>query len=130
MAIGMVKMEYMKKLKIFLNQGDIKMWETLPDWFWTLYYLFFSATLGTAIYSVVKKRRRGLSILVIVITVTVPIISLLNSIGRVEGMNEFEHLFSQLQQGTVWSVFTVIGYVFLLVWWGLILIKASPKTKS
>ena len=126
----MVKMEYMKKLKIFLNQGDIKMWETLHDWFWTLYYLFFLATLGTAIYSVVKKRRRGLSILVIVITVTVPIISLLNSIGRVEGMDEFEHLFSQLQQGTVWSILTVIGYVFLLVWWGLILIKASPKTKT
>lgn len=63
------------------------MWETLPDWFWALYYLFFLATLGTAIFSVVKNKQRGLSILTIVFTVTIPIISLINSIGRVEGMN-------------------------------------------
>ena len=105
------------------------MWETLPGWFWALYYLFFLATLGTAIFGVMKKKHGGLSILAIVITITVPSISLLNSIGRIEGMNEFEHLFSQLQQGTVWSIFTVIGYVFLLIWWVLILFRSKSKNQ-
>lgn len=106
------------------------MWETLPGWFWGLYYLFLLATLGIAIFSFVKQKHRRLSILAIVFAVTVPIISLLNSIGRLEGMNEIEYLFSQLRQGAVWSIFTVIGYLFLLVWWALILFKTSPKTKE
>ncbi|MEC1184429.1 hypothetical protein [Bacillus altitudinis] len=106
------------------------MWETLPNWFWALYYLFFLTTLGTAIFSVVKNKHSGLSILTIVFTVTIPMISLINSIGRVEGMNEFEHLFSQLRQGAVWSIFTVIGYIFLLVWWVLILFKSKSKNKG
>ncbi|MEQ2526643.1 hypothetical protein EKG37_03605 [Robertmurraya yapensis] len=105
------------------------MWETLPDWFWALYYLFFLSTLGTAIISVVKNRHRRLSVLAIVFTFTVPIISLINSIGRVEGMNELEHLFSQLQRGAVWSIFTVMGYLFLLVWWVLTLFKSKSKNQ-
>lgn len=120
-------MLYIEIANIF--KGVEEMWETLPDWFWALYYLFFLATLGTAIFSVVKNKQRGLSILTIVFTVTIPMISLINSIGRVEGMNEFEHLFSQLRQGAVWSIFTVIGYIFLLVWWVLILFKSKSKNK-
>lgn len=99
------------------------MWETLPNWFWVLYYLFFLVTLGTAIFHVGKKRHRGFSLIAIVFTFTIPFNSLINSIGRLEGMNEFEHLFSQLQQGAIWSIFTIIGYIFLLVWWLLIIIK-------
>lgn len=105
------------------------MWETLPNWFWSLYYFFLLTTLGTAIFSVMKKKHKGLSILAIVFTVTVPIISLINSIGRVEEMNEFEHLFNQLQQCTIWSIFTVIGYIFLIVWWALILFKSKSKNQ-
>lgn len=121
-------MLYIEIANIF--KGVEEMLETLPDWFWALYYLFFLATLGTAIFSVVKNKHRGLSILTIGFTVTIPIISLINSIGRVEGMNEFEHLFSQLRQGAVWSIFTVIGYIFLLVWWVLILFKSKSKNKG
>ncbi|WP_121614873.1 hypothetical protein [Virgibacillus halodenitrificans] len=98
-------------------------WETLPNWFWALYYLFLFITLGTALYSVMKRKMHGLSIVAIVITITVPIVSLINSIARVEGMNEFEHLINQLEQGAIWAIFTIIGYVFLLIWWGLFLFK-------
>ncbi len=38
-------------------------------------------------------------------------------------MNEFEHLVSQLQQGAIWSVFTIIGYLFLL------LLKSKTKNQ-
>ena len=103
------------------------MLETLPGWFWAIYYFVLLTTLVTAIYSVVRKRIMSLSIFAIIFTITVPIISLLNSIGRAEEMNEFEHLISQLQQGAFWSIFTTIGYLFLLVWWFLYLFKSKNK---
>lgn len=98
-------------------------WETLPNWFWVLNYLFLLTTLGTTIFSFTKRKIKGLSIVAIAVTITIPLISLINSIGRAEGMNEFEHLVSQLQQGAIWSIFVIIGYLFLLVWWILFLFK-------
>lgn len=113
-----------------INTGDGKMlWETLPNWTWVIYYLFLLTTLGTAITSVLRKKMKSLSILAIIFAVTVPIISLINSIGRAEGMNEFEHLISQLQQGAIWSMFTIIGYLYLLVWWVLFLLKSKTKNQ-
>lgn len=105
------------------------LWETLPNWTWVIYYLFLLTTLGTAITSVLRKKMKSLSILAIIFAVTVPIISLINSIGRAEGMNEFEHLISQLQQGAIWSMFTIIGYLYLLVWWVLFLLKSKTKNQ-
>lgn len=57
-----------------------------------------------------------MSIVAIIFTLTVPIISLISSIGRAEGLNEFEHFISQLQQGSIWSIYTIIGYLYLFVW--------------
>ena len=76
-------------------------WETLPSWVWVFYYLFSFLTLGIGIFNVIRKRMLGLSIIAIVLTITVPIISMLNSIERAKGMNEFEHLVAQLQQGSI-----------------------------
>ena len=104
--------------------GDDKMyWETLPNWFWIIYYLSLIATLGTAIYCILRIKMIILSYIVIILTITVPIISLVNRIGRAEGHNEFEHLFIQLQQGYIWSFYALIGYVFILVWWSIFLFK-------
>ncbi|WP_174615290.1 hypothetical protein [Virgibacillus ihumii] len=105
-------------------------WETLPNWFWILNYLFLLITLVAAIYSVVKKIIDGLSIVAIVFTVTVPVIGLLNSLGRTEGMDELEYLVNQLQQGSVWSIVVIIGYLYLLIWWFLFLFKSKPKKGS
>ena len=91
--------------------------ESLPGWFWIIYYLFLFITLGALIFSLIRKRNIGMSFISIIFVITVPIMSLLNSIGRGEGLNEFEHLFSQLQQGAIWSHYVVVGYLFLLVWW-------------
>ncbi|MCR8859991.1 hypothetical protein NQ113_22645 [Bacillus pseudomycoides] len=102
-------------------------WETLPNWFWAIYYLFLLITLGTAIFCVIRKKMKKLSILAIVFAITVPIISLINSIGRAEGINEFEHLINQLQQGAIWSIFMTIGYLFLLVWWIFFLLKSKNQ---
>lgn len=104
-------------------------WETLPDWFWVIYYLILSTTLVTAIFGVIRKKMTRLSILAIMFAVTVPFIALINSIGRAEGLNEFEHLISQLQQGAIWSIYAIIGYLFLIVWWVLFLLHSKTKNK-
>jgi energy-coupling factor transporter transmembrane protein EcfT len=90
--------------------------ETLPAWFWVMYYLLLLTILGAAVFSVVKLKHKRMSVSAILFTVTIPAVGLTNSIGREEGMNEFEHLISQLQQGAIWSLFTVTGYVFLAGW--------------
>jgi hypothetical protein len=103
--------------------------ETLPSWFWIIYYLFLFITFGTAIFSLIRKKIISLSIIAIVFTITVLIISLLNSIGRAEGINEFEHLLKQLQQGSIWSIYAIIGHFYILVWWVLFFIKSKNKNE-
>jgi hypothetical protein len=107
--------------------------ETLPNWFWNLYYLFLLTTLGTAIYSLVKNKNKLmsiLSILAIVLVVFIPIVSIVNSIGRAPDIDEYEHLVSQLQQGATWSIFTITGYLFLLVWWVIFLFNIKSIIKA
>lgn len=104
-------------------------WETLPIWFWIMYYLFLLATIGTAIYCFIQHTLKGLSTIAIVLSVTVPIISIINSIGRSEGMNEFEHFVVQLQQGFIWPILTIIGYLYLLVWW-MFFLKNNAKNQK
>ncbi|RFB11411.1 hypothetical protein DZB84_21005 [Bacillus sp. HNG] len=106
------------------------MWETLPNWFWNIYYLFLLTTLGAAIYSLKMYKNKILSILAIVFIILIPIVSILNSIGRAPGIDEYEHLISQLQLGATWSIFTIIAYMFLLVWWVLFFLKIKSKNKA
>lgn len=101
--------------------------ETLPNWFWAIYCFILITTLAAGIFSIFRKKIRALSVLTIIFSLTVPIISFFNSIGRGEGMNEFEHCISQLQQGTLWSIYTIIGYIFIVVWWVLFLVKGREK---
>ncbi|MFD2444036.1 hypothetical protein ACFSO7_08560 [Bacillus sp. CGMCC 1.16607] len=104
-------------------------WETLPSWVWLVYYIFLFATLGTAIMNVSRKKMMVLSIITIVLTITVPIISIINSIGRVEGENEFEHLVTQLQQGSIWSIYAVIGTLYLFVYWVIFFVENKRNTE-
>jgi hypothetical protein len=96
---------------------------TLPSWFWIIYYLFLFATIGTLVFTITKKEIVIFSLSVIFITITVYLVSLINWIGRTEGLNEFEYLKNQLQQGSFWSIFVVFGYGFLLVWWVIFIYK-------
>ncbi|MEJ8545913.1 hypothetical protein [Brevibacillus borstelensis] len=92
---------------------------TLPAWFWAIYYVFLFATLVFALWSLAQKKMKRSSIAAVVFAIVVPLVSLVNSIGRAEGTHEFEHLVSQLQAGAIWSVFATAGYLYLLVWWFL-----------
>ncbi|MGM0904698.1 MAG: hypothetical protein ACQEXB_27000 [Bacillota bacterium] len=104
-------------------------WETLPSWIWAIYYLFLFATLGTAIMNVIRKKVLFLSLITMVLTITVPIISLLNSIGRLEGVNEFEHFVTQLQQGSIWSIYAVLSFLYFFVYWVMLIFKNKLATE-
>jgi hypothetical protein len=83
----------------------------------------YHITITAAIHAAAKNKLRNLSALAIIFSITIPITSLSNSIGRDASTNELEHLLSQLQQGAFWAIFEVIGYIYLLTWWVLILLK-------
>ncbi|MGG4548998.1 hypothetical protein ABER02_14485 [Rossellomorea marisflavi] len=102
---------------------------TLPPWFWIAYYLFLAVTIGVAIYSVFT-RKEILSLLTIWVAITVPIVSLFNSIVAPAELNEFQHLVSELQQGSLWAWYACSGYLFLAVWWILLLLKIIARQKK
>lgn len=45
-------------------------------------------------------------------------------------MNEFEHFLDRLQQGEMWTVFTIAGYLLLFVWWVLFLLNSKAKKQD
>ncbi|RKN84342.1 hypothetical protein D7M11_12675 [Paenibacillus ginsengarvi] len=102
-------------------------WETLPNWVWAIFYLFLSTTLGTAIWNVYRKKIVSLSIAVIVITITIPIVGVFNSVGRQKGMNEFEHLISEMKQGAIWTFYIITALLYLLFYWGIFVFEKKTK---
>ena len=60
-----------------------------------------------------------MSALAIILSLLIPIVSLLYSVGRTAGLNESTYLFTQLKAGDIWAVFLLACYLFLLVWWYL-----------
>lgn len=103
---------------------------TLPAWFWIAYYLFLAITIGVSIYNLSNRKSIRLSLLVIWIAITVPIVGLLNSIGRFDELNEFQHLVSELQQGSLWAVYACSGYLFLVVWWIMLFLKIIARQEK
>ncbi|WP_186579507.1 hypothetical protein [Aquibacillus kalidii] len=105
-------------------------WESLPSWVWFVYYLFLFATIALAITYIMKKKRRNLSIIAILFSISTPIIGILNSIGRARNVNEWEHMIIQFQQGAIWSIYVVLGFLYLLVYWGIMLIQNNKIAKQ
>lgn len=91
--------------------------------FWIIYYLFLMTIFVRAIYSAIKKKQVPLAMIAILVIISVPMVSLMNSIGRPLEMTEFGFLARELKQGALWAIFTIAGYVYLLVWFILSLKK-------
>jgi hypothetical protein len=102
-------------------------WVTLPFWFWIAYYLLILLFFTTAIYCIIKKRMTVYSMIALIFTITVPMISLIFSIGRPIDQTEFEYLALQLKQGSLWSIYSSIGYVYLLVWFIVVLLTSKNQ---
>ncbi|WLR57465.1 hypothetical protein LC048_11775 [Mesobacillus subterraneus] len=84
--------------------------------FWIILYLLLMIIFVRAIYSVIKKKQVPLAMIAILIIISVPMVSLMNSIDRPLEMSEFEFLARELKQGALWAIFTIAGYLYLLVW--------------
>ena len=91
--------------------------------FWIIYYILLMTIFVRAIYSVIKKKQTPLAMIAILVIISVPMVSLMNSIGRPLEMSEFEFLLRELKQGALWSIFTIAGYLYILVWFILSLKK-------
>ena len=92
-------------------------YETLPGWFWIIYYLVIFVTFCAAFWATIRNRLRKYSVVTMILAIFVPIGSAIFSLGRVDGQHEFEHIFNHLIQGSVWSILLTIGYVYLAFWW-------------
>ncbi|KIL46411.1 hypothetical protein [Jeotgalibacillus campisalis] len=100
--------------------------ETLPIWFWLIYYLFIAATAASAIFSIVHKRNRVMAFLILFLSFLIPVAGLVNGIARPEGQNEYDHWFSAFQEGEAWALFVVAGHALQLVWWMWFIFKFKP----
>ena len=93
------------------------MFETLPDWFWILYYLFIITTFVTSIYYAVRKRNKLFSIFTAIVTIITPFLSFLYAIGRSDGLNEWEYIAIGLQEGSLWAITVTAAHLITIAWW-------------
>ncbi len=96
--------------------------ETLPAWFWVMYYAYIFASVVASIHAIRKQRLIWLSTLHIGFIFIIPIFGFANAIGRMEG-NELDHLIRGLKNFELWSISELVGYAYSLFWWGLYLFK-------
>ncbi|MBO1510118.1 hypothetical protein [Metabacillus bambusae] len=102
--------------------------ETLPGWFWFIYYLFLIVTLFGSSISIWKKKNVGLSVFTVFITILTPLLFLPFSIGRTRG-NEFEHLISQTLQADMFAILCLLGFSLIIFWWVFFIITLKNPTK-
>ena len=102
--------------------------ESMPKWFWAIYYLFLISSLTIALIAFKQNNNKTFSILAILFAITIPLIGILNSIERTQGINEFEYLFIQLQKGSLWAIYSILGYLYLFIFYILTFVK-SRKIK-
>ncbi|AJD89727.1 hypothetical protein JMA_04100 [Jeotgalibacillus malaysiensis] len=107
-------------------------WETMPGWFWAIYYGFLAVTFLTAVIRIGRKRKFVMEILVLILVFSIPVVGFLNSAEsiRLVEQNEVEFFLSQLQHGAFWTIFSVVGYCLMLVWWiGLLVEKRKMAVR-
>lgn len=106
-------------------------WESLPTWFWVVYHAFLLVIIISSIFSIFKGKQKFFSSLSLILTLAIPIIVIINSIERDINQNEWQHFILQLQQGEPWTIFTIFGHLFILIWfvWFLkLMVEKHPKT--
>lgn len=104
--------------------------ETLPSLFWLLYYLFFIITIGIAILKIVKKRLLSLSILAIGLSFLAPFTNFMYSLGRKEGLNEWDNLMINVKDGDLWAIFILVLHLYLIVYWIFVFVNWFKKAKQ
>ncbi|TFD93581.1 hypothetical protein [Jeotgalibacillus sp. R-1-5s-1] len=104
-------------------------WETMPEWFWIIHYLFFLISLGTAVFSLFKRQRIKLSVFTMIVLVFLPVVGFFFSASASRSLTqtEYEFLFTQLQEGSGTAILIALGYLYLLFWLISFFIKSAPS---
>lgn len=89
--------------------------DTLPSIIWIIYYLVLLSTLIKGIFNI--KKNFLLGSLDIIIPISMPIIGIINSIGRGSGVNELEDLVKDLQLGAFWAIYVAFGLLYIIFSW-------------
>lgn len=64
--------------------------ETLPQWFWLVYYSLMLVTIASAFFSIKKQQDIWMAMITIFVTLSIPVVGLVNGIYRGENQNELE----------------------------------------
>ncbi|WP_282137466.1 hypothetical protein [Rossellomorea aquimaris] len=95
--------------------------ETLPQWFWILYYSLTILTIASAILSIKKQGYIWRAMLTIFVTISIPVVGMVNGIYREQNQNELEQWLSHLGKGKLWAFYLLLGYIYVFVWWVLLI---------
>ncbi|RJG23114.1 hypothetical protein [Paenibacillus thiaminolyticus] len=93
------------------------MWATNASWVWLLFYSVFGISLAASAFSLIIRKRIGISVLHIVILVTGFMVFFLNAMGRSEGMTELHYFWKSLREGALWAIYVLISGLFSIYWW-------------
>jgi hypothetical protein len=107
-------------------------WNTLSVWLWIVYYLFLLIMFSSTIFSIIRKRMVAYSMVALLITITLPMVGVINSIDRPIEQSEWDHLLTQLKQGALWAFYSIAGHAYLVSWLAVFLwnLKISSKKTS
>lgn len=90
--------------------------ETLPTWIWIIYYIILFLTLISGIINWVRRIYSPLAAITIILSLLIPLVGFLYSIGRPEGVNELEYVITQFQNRNLWSVFIIFVHIYFIGW--------------
>ena len=91
--------------------------ETLPIWFWGIYYFFILVTLVMSLISIFRKRNTILSAITFLFSLIAPVIAFGIAIGRPSGNNEISFIFNEAISGNFWAIFVILIFCEMLFWW-------------
>ncbi|MFL1671865.1 hypothetical protein [Paenibacillus dendritiformis] len=93
------------------------MWATNASWVWLVFYSVIGISLAASAFSLIIRKRIGISVVHIVFLVTGFTVFFLNAMGRSEGMTELHYFWKGLREGALWAIYVLISGLFSIYWW-------------
>lgn len=93
------------------------MWATNASWVWLIFYSALGISLAASAFSLIIRKRIGISLVHIAILVTGFTVFFLNAMGRSEGMTELHYFWDSLGEGALWAIYVLISGLFSIYWW-------------
>ncbi|RDW18121.1 hypothetical protein CWR48_11045 [Oceanobacillus arenosus] len=90
--------------------------ETLPNWFWVIYYIFLLLSLVTGVIGLVRQWLSTLSSFAIILSLLAPLVSFVYVVQRSNGLTELGYLLAQLKTGDLWAIFITVMFLYLIAW--------------